>query len=317
MEQLDNTAVGTHLGKVTGYASQYDKSLLVREPRQSNRTHLDIENDDLPFRGYDIWNAYEVSGLDGNGLPISIVLKIIYSAKSEYIVESKSLKLYLNSFNMTDLTKFSYIDGGQAGRTPAEYLQHVVSRDLTDLLETTVIVGITSNSNLSDKLEVGADTAYKQLSYITLEQNLREENVEISEYSENADILVDIANTNYDDTSFFHSGLLKSNCRVTSQPDWGDVYIYIKGSHTVTRESLLKYIVSFRDECHFHEEICETIYKRLYDLLDPEQLCVLCLYTRRGGIDINPVRHTPNVNPNNLFPTFSHPTINHSKTPKQ
>ena len=86
------------------------------------------------------------------------------------------------------------------------------------------------------------------------------------------------------------SGLLKSNCRVTSQPDWGDVYIQMKGNKIPTAESLLKYIVSFRDECHFHEEICECIYKRLWDLCSPEELVVSCLYVRRGGWDINPHR---------------------------
>ena len=88
----------------------------------------------------------------------------------------------------------------------------------------------------------------------------------------------------------YHSSLLKSNCRVTHQPDWGDVYIAMKGIKVVKPENLLKYIVSFRDENHFHEEICETIYKRLWDTFEPKELAVTCLYARRGGIDINPTR---------------------------
>ena len=88
----------------------------------------------------------------------------------------------------------------------------------------------------------------------------------------------------------WRSHSLRSNCRVTNQPDWGDVYVHIKGDKAVTPESLLQYIVSMRKENHFHEEICECIYKRLWDLLQPEELFVACLYTRRGGIDINPVR---------------------------
>ena len=90
----------------------------------------------------------------------------------------------------------------------------------------------------------------------------------------------------------WRSHSLRSNCRVTNQPDWGDVYIHIKGKKAVTPESLLQYIVSMRKENHFHEEIAECIWKRLYDLLQPEELLVACLYTRRGGIDINPVRST-------------------------
>ena len=88
----------------------------------------------------------------------------------------------------------------------------------------------------------------------------------------------------------WRSHSLRSNCRVTNQPDWGDVYVHIKGNYSVTPESLLQYIVSMRKENHFHEEICECIYKRLWDLLQPQELFVACLYTRRGGIDINPVR---------------------------
>ena len=91
-------------------------------------------------------------------------------------------------------------------------------------------------------------------------------------------------------TKFLHSYSLRSNCRVTNQPDWGDVFMYYKGTRSLTEESFLKYIVSMRKENHFHEEICELIYKRLYDILNPEELFVACLYTRRGGIDINPVR---------------------------
>jgi len=90
--------------------------------------------------------------------------------------------------------------------------------------------------------------------------------------------------------NLWRSAVLRSNCRVTNQPDWGDVYIAIKGEKTVTPESLLQYIVSMRKENHFHEEICECIYKRLYDLVNPDELFVACLYTRRGGIDINPLR---------------------------
>jgi len=113
---------------------------------------------------------------------------------------------------------------------------------------------------------------------------------------------------------YYHSALLKSNCRVTSQPDWGDVYIYMKGKQTVDPISLLEYIVSFRDECHFHEEICETIYKRLWDAVKPSELCVRCLYARRGGIDINPERASDEKL---LHYTLSDQTVPHIKTPKQ
>ena len=113
---------------------------------------------------------------------------------------------------------------------------------------------------------------------------------------------------------YYHSALLKSNCRVTSQPDWGDVYIHMVGKKTVDPISLLQYIVSFRDECHFHEEICETIYKRLWDLVKPDDLVVRCLYARRGGIDINPERASDE---GLLHHNLSDQTVPHIKTPKQ
>jgi 7-cyano-7-deazaguanine reductase len=113
----------------------------------------------------------------------------------------------------------------------------------------------------------------------------------------------------------YHSALLKSNCRVTSQPDWGDVFItYTPGEHDVDEKSLLRYIISFRDECHFHEEICETIYKRLHDVLKPQELSVMCLYARRGGIDINPQRASSEALYHGVL---SNVEFCHLKTPKQ
>ena len=138
--------------------------------------------------------------------------------------------------------------------------------------------------------------------------------VEFSVYQESPELLEVIDNPVEDRVVRYHSALLKSNCRVTSQPDWGDVYIEFKGKKAVDPISLLKYIVSFRDECHFHEEICEALTKRLLDALDPEELTVRCLYARRGGIDINPERY--------IAGSWEHDTLNdvtrpYIKTPKQ
>jgi len=124
--------------------------------------------------------------------------------------------------------------------------------------------------------------------FMSLESYCNTEKMSFDHYNESADILEVVPSIGRYERWRSHS--LRSNCRVTNQPDWGDVYIHIKGKKAVTPESLLQYIVSMRKENHFHEEICECIYKRLYDLLAPEELFVVCLYTRRGGIDINPVR---------------------------
>ena len=149
--------------------------------------------------------------------------------------------------------------------------------------------------------------------YITLEDEYPVKDIKFSVYTETPELLEEIEDAPSEQV-YYHSALLKSNCRVTSQPDWGDVYIYMKGKNTIDPISLLQYIVSFRDECHFHEEICEAIYKRIMDTIGPEELSVRCLYARRGGIDINPERasHTKL-----LHHTLSEVGVPHIKTPKQ
>lgn len=309
-KKLDNSNISKHLGKTSQYKSTYDPSLLVREPRQSNRTHLDIQDDNPPFVGNDTWNAYEVSGLTDYGMPVTGIAKIVYPCSNKYIVESKSIKLYFNSFNMTKL--------GEDARAVREAISKHAAEDLSKLLETDVQVMVFSNdvilANVSDAYkEWGHDIAkHKNKAFITLEEVYPVDGVEFSVYSETPELL-EVLDSEIDEV-YYHSALLKSNCRVTSQPDWGDVYIYMKGSKTVDPISLLKYIVSFRDECHFHEEICETIYKRLSDLVRPEKLCVRCLYARRGGIDINPERASST---DLLHNTLRDPNIPFAKTPKQ
>jgi len=309
-KKLDNSNISKHLGQTSQYKSTYDPSLLVREPRQSNRTHLDIQDESVPFVGNDTWNAYEVSGLTDYGMPVTGIAKIVYPCSNKYIVESKSIKLYFNSFNMTKL--------GKDAQTVREAISERAAEDLSKLLETSVQVKVFSNdvilANVSDAYkEWGHDIAkHKNKSFITLEEVYPVDGVEFSVYNETPELL-EILDSEVEEVHY-HSALLKSNCRVTSQPDWGDVYIYMSGEKTVDPISLLKYIVSFRDECHFHEEICETIYKRLYDLVKPDKLSVRCLYARRGGIDINPERASSKEL---LHNTLSDPDIPFAKTPKQ
>ena len=134
MSKLDNSRISKHLGQSSQYKSLYDPSLLVREPRQSNREHLDLDDDNLPFVGNDTWNAYEVSALTDNGLPVTGIAKIVYPCNSKYIVESKSIKLYFNSFNMTKL-----------GKDPIEVVNSIESKakkDLSELLEAEVNIKI-------------------------------------------------------------------------------------------------------------------------------------------------------------------------------
>ena len=277
--QLDNSNISKHLGKITGYKCTYDPSLLVREPRANNRKHLNISDDNPPFCGYDVWNAYEVSCLTNEGMPVAAIAKCVYPATNKYIVESKSIKLYMNTFNME---RFS---GSIV--SVLQQLEQTIAKDLSMLLETDVQVYVRLTKAVDDTMLY--PPLFPTSSYPTLENNIDVTSIKTKGYKEDPSIL-GWTEGDSNKVQRFHSALLKSNCRVTSQPDWGDVYIHYKGPYELNQTSLLQYIVSFRDECHFHEEICETIYKRLYDLTKPEELMVSCLYVRRGGIDINPIR---------------------------
>lgn len=307
---LDNSRITKHLGQTSEYKDQYDPSLLVSEPRSNNRKHLDIHEDSLPFVGYDTWNAYEVSALTDNGLPVAGVAKVVYPCDSKYIVESKSIKLYFNSFNMY-----------KCGKTPEEAtmrMDYLAVKDLRDLLETNVHV-----HTIPANVKANGDSVFKGKQYNTLESwfdNVEIREMQVDTYSETPELLelMPPEETGLETREVrWHSSLLKSNCRVTSQPDWGDVYIMYKGQQHVEPESLLKYIISFRDECHFHEEICETIYKRLHDVLLPEELIVTCLYARRGGIDINPVRASHKHLIVRECGDLISPVVLHGKTAKQ
>jgi 7-cyano-7-deazaguanine reductase len=307
LQQLDNSNINVHLGKTSEYKSLYDASLLVREPRSNNRKHLNIQDDALPFYGNDTWNAYEISALTNKGLPVTGIAKIVYPCSSKYIVESKSIKLYFNSFNMTKL--------GDSADEVREAIAVTAAEDLSKLLETDVQVKVFSNYEaISEQTSVRDE--YMLDEYETLEDVY--DAGEVTVYQETPELLQVIFNPKVNDDKNtvhkYHSALLKSNCRVTSQPDWGDVLIHYKGFKTVTPESLLRYIISFRDECHFHEEICETIYKRLQDALQPYELSVICLYARRGGIDINPERVSSETL---LHGSLSNIEYCHIKTPKQ
>jgi len=306
--QPDNKDVSKVLGQVVDYPDQYDPTILVREPRQNNRDTIDLKDDNLPFIGYDTWNCYEVSSLNENGLPIIGTLKLVYPCSSKYIVESKSLKLYLNSFNMFKCP-------GWGHEFVRNHITGLIERDLSELLETSVVAYLNCEPCVSEPI-------FDLKEYTTLEKYLEvDNNIIFDVYNESPELL-DISNDDipadchgsFATSQWYHSALLKSNCRVTSQPDWGDIYVYIKSHHNVDPISLLEYIVSFRDECHFHEEICETVYTRLNDKYIPEALAVTCLYTRRGGIDINPTRASHELFiPQDLI----NPKIPHCKTLKQ
>lgn len=276
-----NQLASVHLGKagdgsvVKPYVTpdNIDPTLLVPVPRHLNRTGYGIEDDNLPFFGFDTWNCYEFSTLTTNGFPVSGVIRIVYAAHTPNIVESKSLKLYLNSFNMHKC--------GDRIEDVIEFVEDQIEVDLEG-------IGVSCSACFHNENAIITQPILGD--FLTLENFCDVESMKFDHYNEDPAILEVIDNPDQYDSWKSHS--LRSNCRVTNQPDWGDVYIHINGDKTITPESLLQYIVSMRKENHFHEEICECIYKRLLDTLNPKELLVACLYTRRGGIDINPVRST-------------------------
>lgn len=273
-----------HLGKVggDGYSDQYNPKLLVKVPRYLNREGYELTSDS--FKGVDVWNAYEVSAITTKGQPVAGMLKIVCPADSEFHVESKSIKLYLNSLNMTKI--------GDNAADCIKGIEARVKRDLDELLETSTIVTFYADESEGEALSF---KGYSDLGdVVDLDQ------IDFTAFQSDASQLAVEDTSDEAKEIKLKSNLLRSNCRVTNQPDWGDVFIKIKGKKLPSADSLAKYIVSHRTVSHFHEEICEMVYKHLSEAYEPEQLMVACLYTRRGGIDINPIRASHSM----LIPEF-------------
>ncbi|MGM0376893.1 MAG: NADPH-dependent 7-cyano-7-deazaguanine reductase QueF [Bacteroidota bacterium] len=272
-----------HLGKATPTPRHYDPEVLVAVPRKENRQKYGIDDKNPPFTGVDVWHAYECSFLTNKGLPVGGILKVCYRADSPFIVESKSLKLYLNALNMESF--------GETSEEAVKTVILTIQKDLEELLSTPVAAYFF-------RREKHYEAAFDHFGMLEELPGIEEQH--FSEYTETPELL---------DTSVRGEGtlkaatrLLRSNCKITHQPDWGSIYIHLKGKSTPDKVQLLKYIVSLRNENHFHEEICEMVYKRLWDRFSPEQLMVTCIYTRRGGIDICPSRaSSPEMLPANLI----------------
>lgn len=270
---LEYTLLGRHISS----PEKYDASLLFRIPRSENRNRYNIDASHLPFVGYDVWNCYEISFLTNNGLPVSRVMKMMYSADSPFIVESKSLKLYLYSFNMDHF-----------GKTVEEAISRVsetIQKDLEQLLQTNVQISIFSEDSKVEKPFPALQQA-DLCSLVTLEKL---DSMTFIRFVESPELLAGKL-TDKVHTYSFRTDLLRSNCRVTNQPDWGDLFVMITTKYDIDLSSIVSYLISFRKENHFHEEVVEMIYKRFYDIFEPEKLMIAALYTRRGGIDINPIR---------------------------
>jgi len=250
------------LGREVAYPRHYDPGLLFPIARTLGRAEIGI-GAALPFIGHDRWHAYELSWLDTRGKPVVATATITVPGDSPHLVESKSLKLYLNSLNHT---RFDDADAVRA--RVVDDLSQAAGADVD------VVFG----------LPAMADVARDGTSIDSLD-------VEITSYGPpDASLLVADAGEIVDE--HLSSALLKSNCPVTGQPDWASLHIAYRGPR-IDRAALLRYLVSFRDHAEFHEQCVERVFVDLLARCRPETLSVEARYTRRGGLDINPWRATP------------------------
>jgi 7-cyano-7-deazaguanine reductase len=257
------------LGKASAYADRYDPTLLFPLARLAKRTEIGLPGA-IPFLGADLWTAFELSWLGPRGKPQVAIAHITIPCETPCIIESKSFKLYLNSFNNS-----RFADSAE-----------VLARLRADIAEA-VWRGSPSPGSVGVKLlspEQFDREAVHELDGLSLDRL----DVECSHYTPAPELLRADA-TQPPVTEVLTSGLLKSNCLVTGQPDWGSVRIAYSGPQ-IDQEGLLRYLVSFRNHNEFHEQCVERIYMDLWTRCKPTRLTVYARYTRRGGLDINPWR---------------------------
>lgn len=250
------------LGQKTEYPDEYAPGVLCAVARSAGRNALGLR-DELPFHGQDIWNAWELTWLAESGKPVVATAVIVVPADSTNIVESKSLKLYLNSFAMG-----RYATSGEVAG--------IVARDLADLTESDVTVDVRPATEAA--MHRIADLPGDCIDRL---------DVPVDDSAVNANLLR-IASDDVVEESL-HSHLLRSLCPVTAQPDMGSVLIRYRGA-TIDRASLLRYIVSYRRHSEFHEACVERMFVDIRNECRPGKLTVYARYNRRGGIDINPFR---------------------------
>lgn len=252
------------LGKKVDYTvnQSYNPSLLFSIERYTKRQEIGINNDKLPFWGVDIWNHYEVSWLDNNGKPHVALAVIDVPVTSHCIIESKSLKLYFNSLN-----NHKFDNSDIVAKTIMSDLSHVTKADVR-----VQILPLTTNAFKINSL---SGICVDDITTV------------ITEYMVNPKLLKVSSSKVSNET--IYSNLLRSNCLITNQPDWATVIINYSGNK-IDHEAFLKYIVSFRNHNEFHEQCVERIFMDLMNNCNLDELTVIGRFTRRGGIDINPIR---------------------------
>jgi 7-cyano-7-deazaguanine reductase len=259
---MDATLRDSPLGRKSDYASTYTPSLLCPIPRWDAREQLEWDGDEMPFRGLDIWNCFEVTWLDLKGKPLTAVLEIHIPFNTRNIVESKSLKLYLGSFSQTKVRS-------------RQEVQRMIENDIS------ACVGGPAMVMVHDMRGGGSPVAElpgELIDHLDVECDVYQPSADLLKLDPNAPV-----------KGVVHSHLLRSMCPVTGQPDYASVLIRWNGAAISTR-SLLKYIVSYREHKGFHEQVVEQMFVDILRVCEPQGLTIYARFTRRGGIDINPFR---------------------------
>ena len=274
MHYQDKSLNALKLGQQTKYSEKYDRTLLQPVPRRLNRDQLNITATQPFTIGADIWTAYEISWLNPKGVPQVAIADVSIDFRSENLIESKSFKLYLNSFNQTTFADFADV-------------QQTLQRDLQDCAQGEVRVRLNSLADYTAQPIVALSG-----------ECIDAQDIEVRDYAFNATLLNHCTGEHLIEETLV-SHLLKSNCLITQQPDWGSLQIHYVGKQ-INREQLLRYIISFRQHNEFHEQCVERIFCDLMQYAKPEKLTVYARYTRRGGLDINPYRSNFDPLPQNV-----------------
>jgi 7-cyano-7-deazaguanine reductase len=270
-----NSPEQSQLGKASAYADEYDASLLFPIARAGKREEIGVTTQ-APFFGADMWTAYELSWLNLRGKPQVALAQVVVPCETPNIIESKSFKLYLNSFNNSRFADASEVLA-------------LLRRDLSEAAWRGAVLPATASAPPSVGVKLLLPDLFDREPLQELDGlNLDRLDVECTRYTPAPDLLradADEASV----TEVLTSHLLKSNCLVTGQPDWGSVQISYTGPQ-IDQEGLLQYLVSFRNHNEFHEQCVERIFMDIWSRCKPAKLAVYARYTRRGGLDINPFR---------------------------
>ena len=269
---MSNTPEQSQLGKASSYADQYDPSLLFPIARQTKRDEIGVTGRPV-FLGADLWTAFELSWLNPKGKPQVAIAHITIPAESTHIVESKSFKLYLNSFNNT---RFADRDA----------VKTRLRADITEAIWRGTPAGVVRSSiglTLLEPQQFDAEPIHEMDGV-----NLDRLDIDCTQFTPSPELLR-AAHEEAPVSEVLVSNLLKSNCLVTGQPDWASVQIHYTGAQ-IEQEGLLQYLVSFRNHNEFHEQCVERIFMDIWTRCKPIKLAVYARYTRRGGLDINPFR---------------------------